>query len=363
MSSLNTQPGHVGQDASASSLRFQKLWEDALKKYNGVTGSDLRRSPLFNKMLAANSAEEVVRILEEHKKGFKAFRAHGENARAVIGPVFTLTKLFVDAGGEITAASSAVPGGSAIFAAFGVFLEAVEKVSQRFDELEGLLSRLGGVLGRLHNHLQLRSMLSIELEDIFVGALVQLLNVLAICTKYVKKRSSSRMAFFMRTKDYGRALLGDTDVKNALEKLDELTREELLANTAQTLDVAQGIADKVELISGGVVGLSDGFKAVHDDLADLRGIEAKVFDLHLDKDICDWLAPPDPSQNHEERQTSHLAGTCTWFFDSKFEEWKNSRNGVYWIHGNTGTGKSVLCSSIIEHISSISWPAHGLLLL
>ncbi|EKM48496.1 uncharacterized protein PHACADRAFT_202741 [Phanerochaete carnosa HHB-10118-sp] len=266
MSIPNTHPVPRHQGASAGFLRFQKLWEDAILKYNNVTDSNLRRSPLFNKMIYANSVEEVVRVLEEHKKGFRAFRKHGEKARAVVAPIFTFTKLLIDAGGEAAVASGVVPGGKAIFTAFGVLLEAAEKVSQSFDAIEGLLSRLGGVLRRLHNHLRSYTVLNDQLEDIFVRALVQLLDVLALCTKYIRKRVSLRDTILKRTGDYSRALLGNKDVKDALEKLDKLTKEELLANTAQTLDVVQGIANGVD--------------AVCNDLADLRGIGASTLNLH-----------------------------------------------------------------------------------
>ncbi|EKM54786.1 uncharacterized protein PHACADRAFT_197216 [Phanerochaete carnosa HHB-10118-sp] len=348
MSTPNTQSELGGQGPSASSSRFQELWDEAFLEYKKVTGSDLLRSPLYNQIQKAESSGKVARILKEHKSNFKAFRAHGEKIRAIIAPIFTLTKLFTDTGREIAAASSVVPGGQAIFAAFGVFLEAFDKVSEQYDALEELLSRLGGVLGRLDNHLQACSALNDQLEGVFVRALVQLLNVFAICTKYIKKQLSERTAraVLTRMKDYGRALLGNKDVKDALEKLDELTKEELLATTAQTLDVVQGVASEIKLVSGDI-------REIKDNVSDLRGIGAKVLDLYFEKDIRDWLAPPDPSQNHEERRTSYLDGTCTWFFDHKFKEWKDSSNGVYWIYGNPGAGKSVLCSSVVEHISSI----------
>ncbi|EKM48855.1 uncharacterized protein PHACADRAFT_266048 [Phanerochaete carnosa HHB-10118-sp] len=286
------QSGLGGQDPSASSSRFQELWEGAFLEYKKVTGSDLLRSPLYEQLQKAESSGKVARILKEHKSNFKAFRAHGERIRAIIAPIFTLTKLFTDTGGEIAAASSVVPGGKAIFAAFGVFLEVFNKVSEQYDGLEELLSRLGGVLGRLDNHLKARSALNDQLEGTFVRALVQLLNVFAICTKYTKKQMSARTAAFTRMKEYGRALLGNKDVKDALEKLDELTKEELLATAAQTFDVVQGIAAKVEVVSGDVTEIKNNVKAAHNNLQD---IGAKVHDMRLEsvkKDIRDWLAPP-----------------------------------------------------------------------
>ncbi|EKM48661.1 uncharacterized protein PHACADRAFT_202543 [Phanerochaete carnosa HHB-10118-sp] len=219
-------------------------------------------------MSGATSVVEVESVLEEHEKGFKAFRAHGKNARAIIAPIFAFTKLFVDVGGEAASASGVVPGGKAIFAA-------AENVSQHFNELEGLLSWLGEVLGRLHNHLQSHTVLNVELGDIFVRALIQLLNVLAICTKYVRKQVSWRSTIFRRTKGYGRTLLGHKDVEDALKKLDELTREELLANTSLTLDMVQGTDAKVELVSDNVVKLGNGIKAVSDDLRGIVTLQRK----------------------------------------------------------------------------------------
>ncbi|EKM48660.1 uncharacterized protein PHACADRAFT_202544 [Phanerochaete carnosa HHB-10118-sp] len=206
-------------------------------------------------MSGATSVVEVESVLEEHEKGFKAFRAHGKNARAIIAPIFAFTKLFVDVGGEAASASAA------------------ENVSQHFDELEGLLSRLGEVLGRLHNHLQSHTVSNVELGDIFVRALIQLLNVLAICTKYVRKQWVSFL--IVTTEDYGRTLLGHKDVEDALKKLDELTREELLANTSLTLDMVQGTDAKVELVSDNVVKLGNGIKAVSDDLRGIVTLQRK----------------------------------------------------------------------------------------
>ncbi|KAI0029632.1 hypothetical protein K488DRAFT_72810, partial [Vararia minispora EC-137] len=71
-----------------------------------------------------------------------------------------------------------------------------------------------------------------------------------------------------------------------------------------------------------------------------------------DEVIKAWLNPPEPALNHERLRKLHKDGTCSWFFDATFEEWKKSINAVYWIYGKPGTGKSVLCSSVIDHLWS-----------
>ncbi|KAI0029864.1 hypothetical protein K488DRAFT_72642 [Vararia minispora EC-137] len=341
------------QSVLSGDSHFQKIWEKALQEFGGITGSDLLQSPLLVEIVCAKSAEDIVNVLEAHEGGFKIFREHGKEIRAVVAPIVQLTELLVNTGSEVAAASGVVPGGKAIFVAFDVLLQSASAVliaiqaaygvSERYDTLEGLLVRLKRVLGRLNKHLRSRSTISIELETIFIDALVQLLKVLAICTKYLdgksKSRISSRIPLLRRARDYGRALMGNKDVKDALGKLDDLTREELLVTAAQALVVVQEVAKDVKKMEGDVK-------------AGVDAKEEQILSLELDKDIRDWLSPPDPTLRHEERRTLHLPGTCTWFFDDKYDEWKEGKNGVYWIYGNPGTGKSVLCSSIIENVLS-----------
>jgi hypothetical protein len=80
----------------------------------------------------------------------------------------------------------------------------------------------------------------------------------------------------------------------------------------------------------------------------------------LRRDIQRWLAPPDPSTNHNIARKAHYQGTAAWFFEgSMFGEWKSSPS-LLWVHGKrtsytlrvlhtsktqklvAGSGKSVL---------------------
>ncbi|KAI0268981.1 ankyrin repeat-containing domain protein [Russula aff. rugulosa BPL654] len=71
------------------------------------------------------------------------------------------------------------------------------------------------------------------------------------------------------------------------------------------------------------------------------------------EDLHRWLSPPDSSTNHNIACNAHHEGTATWFFKgSMFEEWRSTPS-LLWIHGKPGSGKSVLCSGIIEDIKSL----------
>ena len=61
------------------------------------------------------------------------------------------------------------------------------------------------------------------------------------------------------------------------------------------------------------------------------------------KDIRLWLDPPDSRPRNYE--TKRRAGSCQWFFDERFEDWKSREKGIYWVYGN-GTLLSVSVQSI-----------------
>ncbi|KAH9037397.1 ankyrin repeat-containing domain protein [Lactarius deliciosus] len=66
-----------------------------------------------------------------------------------------------------------------------------------------------------------------------------------------------------------------------------------------------------------------------------------------------WLSPADPSTNHNTAQKAQHKGTAVWFFQgSIFVEWK-STGSLLWIHGKPGSGKSVICSSVIQDIIAV----------
>ncbi|KAH9029584.1 ankyrin repeat-containing domain protein [Lactarius pseudohatsudake] len=63
-----------------------------------------------------------------------------------------------------------------------------------------------------------------------------------------------------------------------------------------------------------------------------------------------WLSPADPSTNHNIARKAQHKGTAVWFFQgSIFIEWK-STGSLLWIHGKPGSGKSVICSSVVQDI-------------
>ncbi|KAJ7286558.1 hypothetical protein C8J57DRAFT_1497205 [Mycena rebaudengoi] len=63
-----------------------------------------------------------------------------------------------------------------------------------------------------------------------------------------------------------------------------------------------------------------------------------------------WLKPADMSEKQHETQKLHHEGTGIWFLDGRqLTEWIE-KPGSLWIEGNSGTGKSVISSTVIRKL-------------
>jgi nucleoside phosphorylase len=67
--------------------------------------------------------------------------------------------------------------------------------------------------------------------------------------------------------------------------------------------------------------------------------------------IIKWLSPSDPSTNYNKALQQRHEGSGHWFLESDyFKVWKASPESFLWLHGIPGCGKTVLSSTIIEHL-------------
>ncbi|EKD17225.1 uncharacterized protein L3040_008869 [Drepanopeziza brunnea f. sp. 'multigermtubi'] len=70
--------------------------------------------------------------------------------------------------------------------------------------------------------------------------------------------------------------------------------------------------------------------------------------------VTDWLCTLTEWNASESLQSAlqvRHQGTGTWFLESTtFKSWTRNGNGLFWITGAPGSGKTVLCSTIIEHL-------------
>lgn len=67
--------------------------------------------------------------------------------------------------------------------------------------------------------------------------------------------------------------------------------------------------------------------------------------------ILTWYKTSDPEQNHKVSRNKHEPDTAKWIFDAKeFISWTDNPGESLWLHGIPGAGKTILCSTIIDHM-------------
>jgi hypothetical protein len=67
--------------------------------------------------------------------------------------------------------------------------------------------------------------------------------------------------------------------------------------------------------------------------------------------IVRWLQIGDPLVNHTAARDKHEPSTGDWFLNSDdFVNWKSTPDNNMWIRSIAGAGKTILCSTIVDHL-------------
>ncbi|EKJ74356.1 hypothetical protein FPSE_05427 [Fusarium pseudograminearum CS3096] len=178
-----------------------------------------------------------------------------------------------------------------------------ERISKRLESLIPLNKHLAG--GRAPAVLQKR------IVELFVSCL----GICSVGERQVKKR----------LKTWVRKLKGDDEVDPALDKFNEADKALRDCISVSTLDATLTNHDNS-----------------HDDL------------LYRDQ-LLEWLSSIGHSTLHQRirEQTPHLVIGGRWLLTSElFTTWKEHDVDRIWYTGKPGAGKSVLASTVIEHLRS-----------
>jgi len=69
--------------------------------------------------------------------------------------------------------------------------------------------------------------------------------------------------------------------------------------------------------------------------------------------IISWLSQsvPDTSIEHNIALENHEETTGSWLLDGdEFSSWMKAPNSLFWLNAGAGAGKSILCSTVIDHL-------------
>lgn len=78
--------------------------------------------------------------------------------------------------------------------------------------------------------------------------------------------------------------------------------------------------------------------------------------------VMQWLSAPDSSINQNKALQQRHEGSGEWVLQrEEFVEWKTRLNSILWLHGIPGCGKTILSSTIVEHLERTILPSQSLL--
>ncbi|KAN0128615.1 hypothetical protein V8E53_013534 [Lactarius tabidus] len=301
--------------ASTSSPNFQPIFDVALKAYEKKTKDDLITHPLAEQLQACKSPDDILAVLQDRVKEFDQSRS--ERLSRWLNPTINVLFAFSSAlGAGVGLVFSPV---NVIFTGVGVLLSDVEASN---DTLVDLFEHMENFFKRLESYAAVRP--TNAMTGIIVKIMVEVLNIFAITTKEMRQG---------RTKKYLKKLIGKKEIEDALKRLDKLTQEEARMAAAEILRLTQIVANDVQQL------------AVSID--DVKWNQVRV-------SLRSWVTPPDPSINHNFACGIQHGGTAQWFFrGGMFRDWK-STGSLLWVYGKPGSGKSIICSAIVQDVETLS---------
>ncbi|KAG4441669.1 hypothetical protein IFR05_002876 [Cadophora sp. M221] len=170
----------------------------------------------------------------------------------------------------------------------------------------------------------------------------------------VLKYQATSVCYF--TKNGGLRILADMVKWHKWEDLlkDVQTQDEAMCRTYDLMGQVK-IEEEFEKLENRHGETVDILKSGFSDLAELRkAIEAAQRDADRSA-LLDWLSSVDPSLNYNNARGKYEQGghgTGDWLIQNNedFEKWKLATNSLMWLNGKAGSGKSVLSSSVINHL-------------
>ena len=204
------------------------------------------------------------------------------------------------------------------------------------NRLYSSLESLSASLQRLHDVLQSRDFIQEEQHLIkqINDSILACKETIADLEDELARFSTSKVAHTLKDRARGVARrfeypLKAGTIRNVQDSVNDLVRG--LAFALQILNIVDA-------------------QSASQDLNGVKLVLAKIRSTYLSVEIRTWLSAPDPSTNHEEAAKSRHPRTGLWFLQSsEFKQWLRSPSWL-WLTGFAGCGKSVLCSTAIEHV-------------
>ncbi|KAF8469892.1 hypothetical protein DFH94DRAFT_812381 [Russula ochroleuca] len=253
--------------AASSSSSFQLIINNALKAYEKRTKNDLLAHPLAAQIQACDSLTAILTVLQQQIQGLDQPRSDDRWTKWLDPTVNVLFAFSATLGAGV---SLAFPPANAIFTGIGVLLsisQTAKDVQASKDTIMDIFERIEMFFRRLEIYTDVPP--TAQMMDTIVRIMVEVLLILGIATKEIKQG---------RLKNFGKKLIGKTDMEDALKRLDNLTQEEARMAVAQNLKATHGVDERVRGVANIAVAIDSRVAGVDDRVAGVDDRVARVDD-------------------------------------------------------------------------------------
>ena len=152
----------------------------------------------------------------------------------------------------------------------------------------------------------------------------------------------AKLAPFKGWKKVGKTFAWRVEKEETLEILGTIERQKLLFTLARQNDhiaLTKAIKSETETVHKKTAETGEGVARL--ELSD------KQHKIRL------WLSGVDPSLNYNRALRKRHKGTGNWLIeDDIFRDWKQDpgSDSIIWLYGIPGCGKTILCSTVVEHV-------------
>ncbi|KAI9511231.1 hypothetical protein F5148DRAFT_1172777 [Russula earlei] len=231
--------------APRSPSNFRLVFNNAYEKH---TKTDFLAHPLAVQLQACHDPCSILAILHQQVQGI-----HGSDNALTKWPDLTVNVLFAFSATLGEGVGLVFSPAKVIFTGIGVLLLTAKDVQASRENLIDIFERMEQFFQRLEIYTKVSP--TLEMIGIIEMIMVEVLSILAIATK------QSSIKIFLKK------LVGKTDIKDALRRLDKLTNEEAKMATAEALRAAHTIDDRLRGVDARVVGVDDRVAGVEDRVA------------------------------------------------------------------------------------------------
>lgn len=160
------------------------------------------------------------------------------------------------------------------------------------------------------------------------------------------KELLQKLAWPLKREDVDKALL-------TLERFAAAVDRALTIDTSATVRQIHSTSNNIESNTKQLLSSNANAEAQQTQRDELhKQDEERREGLAAREKILRWLAHPNVGEIHNVvSRARKSAETGRWFLDGAvFQEFKETPRSLLWLHGDSGCGKSVLCSAIIDQI-------------